>query len=57
MKKTNLCVLLLLAFASHSLGCGSGETIMPDGQLTAEQLEKVRQEDNLIEEEEGGGGV
>lgn len=57
MKSTTLCIALTALTLAFCVGCGSGETIMPEGELTAEQLEKVQQEDDLTEDEEGGGGL
>lgn len=47
-----LSLSLMVALA----GCGgSGETIMPDGNLTPEQLQKLNEEDAAIDDSESKG--
>jgi hypothetical protein len=51
-------VLLLGILAMSCVGCGgSGKAIMPEGEMTAEQIEAVKAEDQAIEDEEMGGGM
>jgi hypothetical protein len=46
----------LLLGLSVLLGCGdSGKTILPEGELTPEQVEKLKAEDAAIEDEESQG--
>jgi predicted small lipoprotein YifL len=51
-------IRFLIAFATLALiyGCGgSGEIIVPSGELTPEQQAKVKAEDQQVEDEESQG--
>lgn len=51
-------LILLSLVAGCSLGCSSSSgPILPSGELTAEQLEKIKAEDRAIEDEESQGSV
>jgi hypothetical protein len=53
-----LAISLVLLTIITVAGCsGSSEPILPKGELTPEQIEKVKQEDRKIEDEESGGTV
>ena len=55
--KNTIQSLILIAILAGNTGCGNGDTQIPTDKLTEEQLEEVRQEDDAIEDEEGGGGL
>jgi hypothetical protein len=51
-------LILLSLVAVCLLGCSSSSgPILPSGELTAEQLEKIKAEDRAIEDEESQGSV
>jgi hypothetical protein len=51
-------VLIGLAFGFSLVGCSnSSGPILPKDALTAEQLEKIKQEDRAIEDEESQGSI
>ncbi len=52
MFKKVLCAAFLLA---PSFGCGSQDTILPTTPFTPEQIEKIKAEDQSIENEESQG--
>jgi len=50
--------LVFLCLACLFVGCSSSNApIMPKGDLTPEQLEKIKQEDRAIEQEESQGSI
>lgn len=59
--KINTCPLAIsiaLLTIITVVGCsGSSEPILPKGELTPEQIEKVRQEDRKVEDEESAGTI
>ncbi len=51
-------LILLSLLAVCSLGCSSSTgPILPSGELTAEQLEKIKAEDRAVEDEESQGSI
>lgn len=59
MKKyPSVIITLIMALVLLISGCSNGGApIMPKGELTPEQLEKIRKEDRAIEQEESQGSV
>lgn len=59
MKKNITVFLAILAVLEVSfVGCTNGSApIMPKGELTAEQKEKIKKEDRAIEQEESQGSI
>ena len=57
-KHFRLLYLTILAVGIAVVGCSnSSAPIMPKGELTPEQLEKIRKEDRAIEQEESQGSI
>jgi hypothetical protein len=51
-------LILLCLLAVCSLGCSSSSgPILPSGELTPEQLEKIKAEDRAVEDEESQGSI
>jgi hypothetical protein len=59
MKTNKLVPLILIITLSVLLaGCSNGGApILPKGELTPEQLEKIKKEDRAIEQEESQGSI
>ena len=51
-------LILLCILAVCTLGCSSSTApILPSGELTPEQLEKIKAEDRAVEDEESQGSI
>ncbi|MFM8573048.1 MAG: hypothetical protein ACKOAU_15750 [Pirellula sp.] len=52
------CIAVALGIGLGLAGCTSSTgPVLPKGELTAEQLEKIKKEDRAIEQEESQGSV
>jgi hypothetical protein len=53
--KSQVVLAGIVLSCSILTGCGSGATVMPEGNLSPEQLEKMKAEDANVEDEESQG--
>ena len=57
MSLRNATALLLGCLVVAATGCGPAESVHPAGELTAEQIEALRAEDEKIAMEESQGSI